>query len=245
MLKKLLSNSGQVISKEQPIKVDFHSHLIPDIDDGVSTLDESISIIRGFAKLGYKKIITTPHINAELFDNNPQIINNGLKDLKKAINEHVIDIEIAAAAEYYMDERFYEQVENGEEFLTLHDQYILVETSMLNQPAFLLDVLFKLKSNGYQPILAHPERYLYLQNNFDMVEKLKNQNILFQVNINSIGLVYTRSSKDLIKKILDHNYAEFICSDCHHTRHFQEFRKNLAHFHKKYPDYVVHNNHLL
>ena len=116
-------------SKEKVIlpKVDLHSHLLPGIDDGVQTLEESIDLISNFSKLGYEKLITTPHIMSDFYANTPEIINAKLKEVRQAVSQAGLSIQIEAAAEYYFDENFIDLVESKKGLLTFGDNYVLFE----------------------------------------------------------------------------------------------------------------------
>ena len=145
------------------LKTDMHSHLIPGIDDGAKTLDESVGLVRRLADFGMKKLIITPHVMTEFFRNTPEIIYGGLEKLQAEIIKENIDIELSVAAEYYLDEVFLEKIIRGDRLLTFGGNYILVETGFMSKPNMLLESFFKLEMEGYQPVYAHPERYIYLQ----------------------------------------------------------------------------------
>ena len=115
------------------IKVDMHSHLIPGIDDGSKTMEESIELIRAFKEFGYKKIITTPHIMSDYYKNTPEIINDGLAKLRLELGKQKIEMEINAAAEYYLDFDFSDKI-HTEKLLTFGKNYLLIEVSYLNEP---------------------------------------------------------------------------------------------------------------
>ena len=134
------------------LRVDMHSHLIPGIDDGSKSMEESLQLLRRLADFGLEKIITTPHIMSEYYKNTPEIIRMGLEDLRKAAKQEGIKIQIDAAAEYYIDEIFLEKVKAGEDLLTFGNQYILVETGFINKPQMLLDIFFHLEMAGYKPL---------------------------------------------------------------------------------------------
>ena len=153
----------KVDAKFLGIDVDMHSHLIPGIDDGAKTLEDSIGLIRGLQDLGFKKIITTPHIYKEHYPNTKAGILRGLEELKKGLIDANIDIAIEASAEYFMDDHF-ESLIDKNEILPLNGKdgkYVLVEMSFFGMPPKLEDYLFKIQLKGYTPILAHPERYLF------------------------------------------------------------------------------------
>src|SRR5690606_7267613 len=178
------------------LKVDMHSHLIPGIDDGSKTIEESLDLVRRLVGFGLKKIITTPHIMSEYYRNTPEIIGMGLEDLRKAVKNEGIGVEIEAAAEYYMDEVFLERVQAGQKLLTFGDGYILVETGFINKPQMLLDIIFHLEMSGYKPILAHPERYQYLIADKKLQEELIERKLLFQVNLLSFTGFYSKQVKE-------------------------------------------------
>ena len=127
------------------LETDMHSHLIPAIDDGSPDLETSINLIKELKDLGYRKIITTPHVMSDFYQNDSSIILKGLKSLSDEIKIQSIDIEIAAAAEYYVDFDFEAKI-SKEEFLTFGDNYILIELSFAEPPPNLYDIIFKLQA---------------------------------------------------------------------------------------------------
>jgi tyrosine-protein phosphatase YwqE len=201
------------------LQVDMHSHLIPGIDDGSKSMEESLGLIQRLADYGLRKIITTPHIMSEYYRNTPEIIRLGLEDLRKAVAASGIEIEIEAAAEYYMDEIFLEKVKSGNEVLSFGDGHILVETGFINKPQMLLDILFHLEMAGYKPILAHPERYQYLIADKKLQEELIERNLLFQVNLLSLTGFYSKQVKDFGEMLIERNAVALFGTDCHNSRY--------------------------
>lgn len=201
------------------LEVDMHSHLIPGIDDGSKSMEESLELIKRLSSYGLRKIITTPHIMSEYYRNTPEIINMGLEDLRRALREEEIEIEIEAAAEYYMDEIFLDKVKNGEEILTFGDNYILVETGFINKPQMLLEIIFQLEMAGYKPILAHPERYQYLIGDKKLLQDLTDRKILFQVNLLSLTGFYSKPVKDFGEMLVETGLVRFFGTDCHNSRY--------------------------
>ncbi len=201
------------------LEVDMHSHLISGIDDGSKTMEESLHLIKRMADYGLRKIITTPHIMSEYYRNTPEIIRMGLEDLRRAVKNEGISIEIEAAAEYYMDEIFLEKIKNGEEVLTFGDNYILVETGFINKPQMLLEIIFQLEMAGYKPILAHPERYQYLIGDKGLLQDLTDRKILFQVNLLSLTGFYSKPVKDFGDMLVEKGLVRFFGTDCHNERY--------------------------
>jgi protein-tyrosine phosphatase len=201
------------------LEVDMHSHLIPGIDDGSKSMEESLELIKRLSSYGLRKVITTPHIMSEYYKNTPEIISMGLEDLRKAVKAEGISIEIEAAAEYYMDEILLEKIKDGERLLTFGENYILVETGFINKPQMLLETMFQLELSGYKPILAHPERYQYLLADKGLLGDLVDRNILFQVNLLSLTGFYSKPVKDFAESLLERDLVKFLGTDCHNVRY--------------------------
>lgn len=216
-----------------PFKVDIHSHLLPGIDDGVKSIEETASILKTFEELGYKKIITTPHVMSEYYPNSDVGILDKLNETRKLLKNYNLNITLEAAAEYYLDENLLFRLNNKEKLLSFGGNYVLFETSFLNKPAFLEEAIFHLNTQGYQPVLAHPERYDYLYGNQKLIEKLKSMNLLFQMNLLSMTGFYSPNIKKLAINMLKSKMIDFIGSDCHNELQIQEIQKKISDKHLK------------
>ena len=210
-----------------PVQVDIHSHLLPGLDDGVASLGESLEIIRSFQAMGIKKIVTTPHIMSDHYPNTPLQVNNALTQVQEALEKEGIGVELEAAAEYFLDEEFLRKIKDKETLLTFGDGYLLFETSFLNQPVFLKEVVFQMNLNGYKPVLAHPERYLYLQSNLSLIEELGDMNVHFQLNLLSLSGYYSKSVKKVSKILIEQGKIDFIGSDCHNILQFNSLKRSI------------------
>lgn len=204
-----------------PIQTDIHSHLLPGIDDGVNDLEQAIYIIKQMYELGYRKLITTPHIMNDFFPNNPRIIKEKLKELREELKFLEIPVKVEAAAEYYLDDYLLYMLDREDELLPFGDDYFLFETSFINEPIYLREILFRVTALGLKPVLAHPERYLYLQNNPDLVEELVDRGVFLQVNILSLSGYYSAEAKKMAEKLIDKQWVHFLGSDCHNERHVE------------------------
>ncbi len=217
------------------LAVDMHSHLLPAIDDGVQSYDESIGIIKQFVEAGYKKLITTPHIMGDFYQNTPEIIMDRLDKLNDIVKQLQLPIEIAAAAEYYLDESFMARLSKKETLLSFggSKKYVLFETSYMNASPFLNQAIFMMQSQGYKPVLAHPERYIYLFENHEKLFEIREKGCLFQTNISALSGYYSRPSKIIAEKLIDQNLVSFLGSDCHNEKQFaavkDTFRTNYFH----------------
>lgn len=199
------------------LKTDFHSHLIPGIDDGAQNIEESILLISGLKDLGYQKIITTPHCMSDFYKNTPDIINNGLTKVKEELKLRGIDVSIEASAEYYLDDDFERKIDDGE-IISFGDNYILFELPFLAEPPNFNQVVFKLQSMGYRPILAHPERYGFYYNQFETYQDFVDRGIYLQVNMMSLMGHYSPETQKIAEKLIDRELITFIGSDLHNER---------------------------
>lgn len=209
------------------LEVDLHSHLIPQIDDGVKSWDESLDIIQQLSELGYKKLITTPHIIKDYYPNKPDDITKAVGELNRLISENNLPIKAEAGAEYYVDEHFAELVKTQEKLLTFGDGYILIETPFMNKPLYLEEVIFDLQSKGLKPILAHPERYTYLHHNIELVQSLVTSGLLLQVNISSLTGYYSKEAQKFAKYLIDAKSVHFLASDIHNHKHLAQVQKAI------------------
>ena len=203
-----------------PLAVDIHSHLLPALDDGVKTAEESWDIIRRFEDLGYRKLITTPHIMNDYYRNTPTGILEKKTELLQFLQEKNCVIQLEAAAEYYLDEALLHAVDNKDSLLTFGpNRYLLFETNFLTEPYQLKDFIFKITTQRYKPVLAHPERYEYLNKNFDKLEDLRNRGVLFQLNLLSLIGFYNPSIQKMAEKMIEKGWVDFIGSDCHNVQY--------------------------
>lgn len=231
LLKSIFQGKKKAPLDLSTLKVDMHSHLIPSVDDGSQSMDHTIGMLIRFAELGYKKVITTPHIMYDYYRNTPEIILGGLEKVRAEIERLNIPIEIDAAAEYFFDEHFVYLIEN-EKLLTFGQNELLFEFSFAAKPNGIDGLVFKLKSKGYQPVLAHYERYLFfLEEGIEPAKKLREKGVFIQMNLNSLTGHYGPAIKKQAELLVDNNLIDYIATDCHRIEHLQILEKNLD---KKY-----------
>jgi tyrosine-protein phosphatase YwqE len=204
---------------DKSLMVDFHSHLLPGIDDGCNNITQSLEIVRELQKQGVKHIITTPHIIQGLYPNTPEIIGRKKKDLEKAMAEEGIDISLEAAAEYYLDEWFMEQMKENRGFLTFAGRHILIETNYIEKPHFLEAAIFNLNVEKYSIVFAHPERYHYLLKDFGQFERLHDSGVLFQLNLMSLTGHYGPQVLKAANYLLNKGLVDLVGSDIHKIEH--------------------------
>ena len=204
--------------------VDIHSHILPGIDDGAKNLEESVKLIKMMRKLGFSKIIGTPHTYAGLFDNTKESIKKAFEKLKKA---NVENISLHYSSEYMIDQSLIEKSIN-KDLLCLKDNYVLIEMSYMAAPIILYDAIFQLIHNGYKPVLAHPERYHFMYNNFKEYFKLKSLGCYFQLNLLSTVNYYGKNTTKVADKLLKNNLIDFVGSDIHSQKQISGFDRKLS-----------------
>lgn len=202
------------------LKVDFHSHLLPGLDDGVKSFKESIEIIDMFTKQGFEKLIITPHIMNDFYKNDIADIEVKVLELKEMLKQESINVVIDFSAEYYFDEHFLDLYEKRL-IRTFGSNHFLFELSYFNEPKGVRDFVFRAKNDGYIPILAHPERYPYWSDNFDVFRDLKASGCEFQININSLAGQYSSGPKRMAEGFIEHGLIDYLASDCHKKEHFE------------------------
>ncbi len=194
---------------------DWHSHILPGVDDGVPSMDMSLEILERFESLGVKELWLTPHIMEDF--------PNKTENLKKRFEELLVEyhggIHLHLGAEYMMDTLFEERLKNNDLLpLGEHSRHLLVETSYFNPPMDLYGTLDSIKKKGFVPLLAHPERYLYMDKND--YEKLKSKGIMFQCNLTSIAGAYGKDAYRKFEWFLKKNWVNAFGTDTHRLMSF-------------------------
>ena len=200
---------------------DFHSHILPGIDDGAKNIQESEELIKGFEQLGITNLIATPHVMGEFYPNTPNTIE---KAYNKIIDSKIIIGHLGYSAEYMMDQHFVEIIE-AQHVIPIFKNQVLVEMSYFQPPLNLNEILFKLQNNGFQPILAHPERYSYLHSkSLEKYEELKSRGCKFQINMLSLSNHYGIGIQKMAYKLIENNLIDYVSSDVHKTAHLEKIK---------------------
>ncbi|MEC8832425.1 MAG: CpsB/CapC family capsule biosynthesis tyrosine phosphatase, partial [Bacteroidota bacterium] len=199
--------------------VDIHNHILPGIDDGAKTVEESMELLRGFAEFGVKKFICTPHIMHNQYNNTPKTIKAAHSLLTKELDKSEdLNVILDYAAEHMIDDNFERLLERGE-VVPMNKEYILIEMSYL-QPSFNFDLAVeKIGQNQLFPIFAHPERYMYLHQKYGKYPKMKSSGILFQMNLLSLNPAsYGDAATKIVGKLLEDQLIDYVGTDVHQIR---------------------------
>ncbi|HUH18955.1 tyrosine-protein phosphatase [Albibacterium sp.] len=217
-------NKKESLRLGEILQVDMHSHILPGIDDGAPDVETSMRLIDGMIAMGYKKLIATPHIISDIHPNTPETINVSKQLLQAELDRNGYTIPISYAAEYMMDENFLPLIKTGN-LLTLKNNILLVETMFLELPPNIEDILFQLQTHGYQPVLAHPERYHYVDRNLVKLNAFLDRKCFLQCNALSFTGYYGKREQDIAFRLLDAGLIDYIGSDVHHDRHLEHLKK--------------------
>ena len=186
---------------------DWHSHILPGVDDGLREMEDSLRILSLYDELGVSRVWCTPHIMEDI-PNAPSDLKTRFGELREAWQGNV---ELHLAAENMMDTILDERLESRD--LLPLGSGLLVETSFFSPPMDLDGMLHSIRRAGYFPVLAHPERYSYMTSR--EYEKLKSDGVLFQLNLPSLSGFYGPSAKDRAEKFLKRGWYDFAGMDLH------------------------------
>lgn len=195
---------------------DMHSHLLPGIDDGSPDMETSLRLMRGLKELGYSRLVTTPHIMWDVYKNDASIIAGANQQLHNAAT---LPMPLRPAAEYFLDDHFDQLLEKNIPLLTIKDNWVLVEFSFVTAPINYKEKIFELQIKGYQPVLAHPERYNYFMHQKEIFEELRTAGCMFQVNLLSLTGYYGKGPLELSRHFIKKKMISLLGTDLHHDRH--------------------------
>ena len=206
--------------------IDIHSHILPGIDDGADSVEKSIELLTKMKEYGITNFVFTPHVLEGVWENTTDSIKKSFDILQEALYpiSNLNDISIRYAAEYMLDNNFGKLLKE-KDILPIKGTKILIEMSYLNPPINLYELLFEIQMCGYEPILAHPERYNFLHKNFDGYYKLKEAGCRFQVNLLSLTNYYGKHLNIVANKLLKNDMIDFVGSDAHHHNHLSALLK--------------------
>lgn len=202
-----------------PFVTDMHAHLVPGIDDGSQSVESSVEMLGRMAEWGIERLIPTPHVTEDTFENTPATIDSAWDELHGAVVVAGTGVELLPpSAEYRVDSFFLNQLEAGN-VRPLSGRYILIENGYHQEPWDFDNVVFDLRNRGYIPVLAHPERYIYYHTSPDSYRRLASLDMLLQCNILSLAGYYGKEIKRVAHQLVDDGQVAFLGSDMHAMRH--------------------------
>lgn len=198
--------------------IDFHAHILPNIDDGSASMEESINLIKEAEQAGFTGIISTSHYLQNYYECDEKERRRILAELANQVKVADAEAEMPKlylGSEIYISTDIVELLKEGKASTINETNYVLFELPMNSKPLFAKEVVYKLIENGYNPIIAHPERYSYVKEDIEFVRELKNMGALFQSNYGSVIGLYGSSAKKTLKKLLKEDLITFLGSDVH------------------------------
>lgn len=187
---------------------DYHSHILPGVDDGIKKLEDSISVLKAYEEAGIRTVWLTPHIMEDI-PNSVEVLKERFELLK---NSYDGPVTLFLASENMMDTLFEERLSNGD-LLPLSSNKLLIETSYFNPPMDMHGIISDIKRNGYFPVLAHPERYLYMEERD--YSRLHEEGVKFQLNLGSLFGAYGNQAKKKAEYLLKKEYYNYAGTDLH------------------------------
>lgn len=210
-----------------PVHTDIHAHLVPGIDDGARDICHGADLAQELEALGISRMILTPHVTDEIFPNTPDTIDPALACLRRELAERGSRLELHVSGEYRIDDLLYDQLKQ-KIVRPMPNDYLLIECGWINEPfrieAFVGDLV---RTYGFKPILAHPERYPYYHHDPSNYLRLRRAGLRFQINILSLAGAYGKYVRDLTKEMIEKDMVEFIGTDLHNHRHLNTIKEYL------------------
>jgi protein-tyrosine phosphatase len=220
------STTSKIAIDLSALHTDMHSHLLAGIDDGAPDTTTSLQLMKGLQDLGFQKFITTPHILWDLYRNDDHSIGAALSTLQEKAESDHLQFPLSAAAEYFLDDHFTGLLRNKTPLRSFSGNYVLVEFSFVSLPFEWKQIFFDMQIQGYQPVLAHPERYAYLGPGIEALKEIADMGILLQVNLNSLTGYYGKPALSLAQALVKHKMVSLLGTDLHHIRHLDALRNS-------------------
>ena len=195
--------------------IDIHCHILPNVDDGSESLEESIAMAKIAESEGITRIVNTSHCHFDFKYKKGNELKLELEKFNQVLKEENINIEVLLGNELYYTSDLIERFDELDFFSMNNSKYILMEFSPINFPKNIEDVIYEIKIRGYIPIIAHAERYKQVQEDVNIVLDCIKEGALIQVNASSILGKNGENVEDTSKKLLDNNMVHFVATDAH------------------------------
>ena len=195
--------------------IDIHTHIIPNIDDGSRSVEETFKLINEAEEAGFTDIILTPHYITNYYETPGAEVKFWTESLQKIVDEKNLGVKLHSGMEIYISEELSELVKNETVITLANSKYILIELPMNTTMKNVDEILFIMRNMGYNVIIAHPERYNCIQENIEYAIQLVEEGCMLQSNYGSIVDIYGKEAKKTLKKLLKMNLVSFLGTDTH------------------------------
>ena len=195
--------------------IDMHSHILPGIDDGSRDIEETYKLLIEAYDVGFTKVISTSHYYLGYYEENENTRKSYIDDINNNLQEMNYNIQICIGSEIFITNEIINLLKEHKASSINGTKYVLFETAFGTEPQNLKNVIYSLMSNNYIPIIAHPERYSYVQKNPNKLLELIDLGVLFQSNFGSIIGQYGKEAKKTVSLLLKNNFIHFLGTDAH------------------------------
>jgi protein-tyrosine phosphatase len=196
-------------------EIDAHCHILPRMDDGSADEEAAMAIARLLLEIGVRTVVATPHVISDIYPNTTESILTAVEALRLLLKESGLPLEILPGAEYYAEHEFLDRIKRRDLLSFGEERYVLFESPIDRAPIMLDEVVFLLKAKGYTPLLAHAERYLFLQDDHDAILTLRRLGARFQVNHPSFMLAKTSQRGELARWLYIKGFMDMLGTDMH------------------------------
>ena len=195
--------------------IDVHTHIIPNIDDGSKSVEETFNLISEAEEAGFTDIILTPHYITNYYETTGAEVRLLTETLQKIANEKNLEIKLHSGMEIYISEELCDLAKAGTVITLANSKYMLIEFPMNTTMRNVNEILFMMRNMGYRVIIAHPERYKCIQENIEYAMQLVEEGCMLQSNYGSIVDIYVKEAKKTLKKLLKMDFISFLGTDTH------------------------------
>lgn len=195
--------------------IDFHTHILPNIDDGSRSIEETFNLINEAKKAGFEKIVLTPHYIENYYETDIAEREVWLNAIAQNLSVKNFEGEIYLGNEIYISENIIKLLENFKASTINNTSYVLFELPLNAEPLNLYDIIYEMQQNKLVPVLAHPERYTFMQKEPELIYDLVQKGVLMQSNYGSIIGQYGKGAEFIVSKMLENNLVHFLGTDVH------------------------------
>ena len=195
--------------------IDFHTHIIPNIDDGSRSIEETFNLIKEAKEVGFDGIVLTSHYIENYYETNAPERDVWVKAISDNLKTTGIETDLYLANEIYLSDNMMNLLIEGKASTINNSSYVLFEMPLNAEPMNLYDVIYSLQENKIIPVLAHPERYSFVQKEPELINDLIEKGVLMQANFGSILGQYGEKAEIIVRKFFEANMIHFLGSDVH------------------------------
>lgn len=198
--------------------IDMHSHVLPNIDDGARNIEETFHLIQEAQEVGFEAIIATSHYMEGYYETNTPEREVWVNAIYQKLQEKNTNMKLYLGNEVYLSENMISLLQEGKASTINDTSYVLFEMPLNAKPFNLYDVIYEMMRYNLVPILAHPERYTFVQEEPEIIYDLIEKGVLMQSNYASIIGYYGEKAQIIVKKLLENNMVHFLGSDAHREK---------------------------